>query len=161
MSNDIPTSDSDHSLVKKRKAGELYVYVVVQAFGVFVIVLGLLSVYIGVIQKNLEWEQMGIVIAGLGIIFSGVFGLGGCARLREAEFLPSSIHLYGWFGYLLFLCFLLTLSLSLRILCSILLFVIPLYCPIPQFFIARWLVRKAEKDVQIEGLPEEKRGEGE
>jgi hypothetical protein len=147
-------TDTDIALAKKRKANELFIYVIVEALGTFVMAFGLLFFCIGDMQNDLELKNIGIVVSLLGSLFSGIFALGGCARLAEAEFLPTSIRQYGRVGYILFLLFMLAMSLSLRILVFILIVVIPFYGLIPQYFIARWLAKEAEEGT-MEPVPDE------
>jgi len=133
-------NNADIALAKKRKARELLIYVIVQTFAMSIAVSGLLFEYF----VNVQNDRVGFIVFCLGMLCSGIFALGGCARLAEAAFLPISIRLYGRVGYLLFLLFLLSISLSLKILCLTLSCIIPFYGLIPQFYIARWLENEAK-----------------
>ena len=165
MSNDVPANASDFSLAQMQLAIGLRNIVTGQMYALYVLALGAMFLCIAFVFR---WEagiSFGFFLIGFWAVVSIILATLGVHRLSGyLVFLPRLIQFYV-FGYFLFpIPFVLPVALPfLREIISIpiLTIVFLLYAFIPQYFIARWLARKAEKDVQIEGLPEEKRGDWE
>jgi|GEM_PF-1620239 len=163
MSNDIDRIyDAHRDLARKRLAAELHFLVKWQVVALFVAVLGL------------PFCTGFSLLIVFGIIMFLIPVLWAFGRLAETSLfpftqtnilvLPSPIGYYACVGIIiLVITFLISggryrppLIFTHTHIC---LFVFLCYCPIPQYFIARWLARQTEEDVQIEGLPEEKRSD--
>jgi len=129
------------SSTRKRLARRVMFLVIVQLLGFFFLVLGL---YVTACAPNgprqTEFQEYGFYLVVFGMLVCAVAACWGSARLMHAG-MPFSIRVYALVGCLLaFYCILFLVSLTPLI------FVVPFYCTIPQFFIARRLAKEAKDD---------------
>ena len=167
MSDDILPNDFDHSLVKKRLVRELQIIVTVQIVALCV---GLLFQYaflsVHLIPDDANWDSIRLLCGRLALSCAIVFVITtfwGFSKIIYAGFTSDLMTTYFLGAWIVLVAFFL-LSPSggwPPIYFAIFICCFSFYCIIPQFFVARWLARKAEEDVQIEGLPEEKSGDWE
>jgi len=154
MSDDVSIKDTDClwakrrlAFAKGRLADGLRIVVGIQAVALFVAVLGLSFHSIGIVLDNIGWEAYGMLFVFLGILVSICAASLGLYFLEKLQSVAVEIYSIGC--ALIFLAFF-PLSLLLPFASSILWFsflcAVPLFFGlIPQFLIARWLAKEAEK----------------
>jgi len=163
MSNDIPPNDSDHALARKRLARELRILICVHIVALCVATLFFVgSCYV---PNYRTWDEIHLlcrVLALSGIIVFVVAPFWGFGKIIYAGFISDMMLTYCLGAWALLIVFFLLSPVGglPPIFFAIFCCCFSLYCTIPQFFIARWLARKAEEKVQIEGLPKEQSGDG-
>jgi len=142
------SSNADISLAKKRLARELKILVVVQVTALFSSGLGLFLFASDIVPDYPDWDSIRLlcgvlVICGLSI-FLVVAGWGGIKLIRVfSESFPVQSYVWGCF----FLLFSFVLVFPVKgggYFGEVLLCVLPFYCIVPQFFIARWLAKETK-----------------
>ena len=150
MSNDVPPNDSNHFLAKKRLAQELRIFVIVQTVALSFAALGA-----GIVLIDLGGDVIApfcVVLIAFGMMASFLMAFWGYRRLSIVLFLPALLRIYAYGGYFLLFVLLFTaapwtnhyLSPNLFTFAVPLIFIVPFYGLIPQFFIARWLARQRQ-----------------
>ena len=147
-SMDIPLPDQ--SLAIKRLARDLRILVCVQVIVPCIVMLGPFArEYV----PNLPgWDVIHSLcgaLALLGVIAFTIVALWGSGKLMGSTFLPVLIRRYALSVWVLFPFILLGANLLDKhggsfFLSLAFLSILPLYCIVPQFFIARWLTKKAK-----------------
>jgi len=157
-------TDFDVALARRQFARSLWILVIVQIVGLCVAILGFLMqefpFFGAFVPRGVGWQDGLAMFTAVGVCMSVGAALGTCFVLGFSKMLPIRIlilpiriQIYGAVGCLLAcLWFLLMLTVifvpwipDLFELATWLAFFWWLvYCPIPQFFIARWLVKETK-----------------
>jgi len=146
MSDDASINDTDHFSAKKRLAEGLRNIITGQTIALYVLALGVLFFCIAAVFRWEELATLSLFLIASWFVVSGILATVGCLRLSNAHaLLPVSVRIYV-FNFSTLPCLLLLLIPFVPdiILVSIFAVAFPLYCIIPQFFIARWLAKEVE-----------------
>ncbi|MCL2709650.1 MAG: hypothetical protein FWE95_02120 [Planctomycetaceae bacterium] len=148
----------DHSLAIKRLARDLRILVCVQAVALGIFALGVLINNSGIVPDNPGWDTVHLLCRTLALVGAITFVIAafwGVAKVAKVA-RPIVIRMYVWGFFLFFLSLLFPVLeplidfdefISIHVLhfiFSALYIAFPFYSTIPQFFIARWLAKKAE-----------------
>jgi len=155
MSNAALINDTDHFAAKKRLAGNLRIIAIVQTVALCAVVLGLFLS--GYVPNHPAWDAIHSlcgVLALSGMVVFVVVAFCGSMILIGNSLVSISIHRYalsiwGFFPFLCLFGFALMEKTGSPILSftlfGVLFIIFPFYSIIPQFFIAGWLAKEADK----------------
>ena len=146
MSDDDPINDTDHFTAKKRLADGLRNIITGQTIALYVLALGVLFFCIATVFRWEELATLSLFLIASWLVVSGILATVGCLRLSNARaVLPVSVRIYVFnFPTLPSLLLLLIPFVWDIILVSVFAVLFPLYCIVPQYFIARWLAKETE-----------------
>ena len=161
-------TETDISFARRQFARSFWILVIVQIIGLCVAILGFLMqefpFFSALVPPGAGWQDGLAMFTAVGVCMSVGAALGACYNLCFSKILPIRLQIYGAIGCLLMCIWCLLMYTVMFVPWIPDLFALATwlgffwwfgYCPIPQFFIARWLANESKDDTM------EADGEGE